>query len=1105
VPDAPSNLLASPGDGQVSLTWSSIAGAAGYRVYRSSVSGGPYTQVGIATSGETSYMDTGLVNGTRYYYVVTAVGVPGTVSPYSNEASAMPGVLEPPAADLPLAGLALLLRPDDLVLNDSEPVLLWNDASSGQMATAAAEHAPSYVAVSAGGRPAVRFDGSSDYLKLDSGFSDFTSGLSIFVVGRFNSETSGSKLLVLGNGASNDNISVGRAGGSSGLQYVTFNGEAATWLDAPVGIQTGAAELYEIVQQGGAAGSQSQGRIYKNGSEEGASSFFVPNVVTRSDNYIGWSVWGDELFAGEISEVIVYNRALTEAERLQVEVYLEEKYGISTEIPPPSPLNLAASPGPGVVTLTWTDPPAQAPAYVRISQDGVLLPVHVAPGVQTYTVTGLTGGETYTFEAVAFDSEGSPMLSSNSVQAVPAAPPPVSMASDAFNSPTLSSFWRVRDGFAAAHPHDTDDHATLGLNGSQIVINIPGGAEHNMWWLEHTKVVQAYDGQANRFTIKMDSPFVKGQQFGLVFENAEERTFLIFMLYYGEHDVFGYAERFVYSGGVQHKETFPGEYIHGHRTQLKEHYGAQVPGPLYLRVTVFDHTNPKHRSWKAEWSQDGIIWGDFFGGTHVTAGIIEGEEAHENIGRIARVGLFAGNQVPEFSPFTAAFDYFEVATVPRSPINIPQDLQVAGVGDGKVRLTWLASIGASGYKVHRSTASGGPYTQVADLSGTEFTDTGLINDTEYYYVATAYHDEGESAKSNEIAATPSASQAPAAGLPADGLYLHLRAEDLTLGESAAVTNWTDRSGAGHNATAQAGHAPSFVEISAGGRPAVLFDGQNDYLQLASGFTHFTQGMSVFVVARFNSTSSFAKLLNLGNGMDNDNIVLGRVGSTDKMEFTVGYGTAYMYLNTPIGIQTGTTELYGAVQQGGSGGALSEGRVYKNGIEYGTNEFYVPDIVARSQNYIGKSSWEDALLHGEISEIVIYNRALSASERTQVENYLTTKYGILAGSSGGGNFSKAGFDSVLPGIFALKGNYPNPFTSSTQVVFDLPEDATVAIEVFDIMGRRVLQAPPSEQQAGTSQSILLDASSLPSGTYIYRLRADMEGDVKMATGRLTVIN
>jgi endo-1,4-beta-xylanase len=90
-----------------------------------------------------------------------------------------------------------------------------------------------------------------------------------------------------------------------------------------------------------------------------------------------------------------------------------------------------------------------------------------------------------------------------------------------------------------------------------------------------------------------------------------------------------------------------------------------------------------------------------------------------------------------------------VSAPPASPANLS-----ASAWDLQITLNWSASSGAISYNVKRATTSGGPYTIISNVTTTNFTDTGLINGTSYYYVVSALNVAGESANSAQVSATP---------------------------------------------------------------------------------------------------------------------------------------------------------------------------------------------------------------------------------------------------------------------------------------------------------------------------------------------------------------
>ncbi|MHC1722984.1 MAG: Ig-like domain-containing protein [Aminipila sp.] len=83
----PTNLQATAGDSQASLSWDTVTNATSYNVKRATTSGGIYTT--IATTAAITYTDDNVTNGTTYYYVVSAVTANGQ-SANSNQVSATP-------------------------------------------------------------------------------------------------------------------------------------------------------------------------------------------------------------------------------------------------------------------------------------------------------------------------------------------------------------------------------------------------------------------------------------------------------------------------------------------------------------------------------------------------------------------------------------------------------------------------------------------------------------------------------------------------------------------------------------------------------------------------------------------------------------------------------------------------------------------------------------------------------------------------------------------------------------------------------------------------------------------------------------------------------
>lgn len=144
---------------------------------------------------------------------------------------------------------------------------------------------------------------------------------------------------------------------------------------------------------------------------------------------------------------------------------------------------------------------------------------------------------------------------------------------------------------------------------------------------------------------------------------------------------------------------------------------------------------------------------------------------------------------------------------PEPPQNIPAPAAPANLaataGDGSVSLAWSASNGATSYLVRRSTTSGGPYAQVASVSGAAMVDSGVANGTTYFYVVSAVNAGGESPPSNQASASPVAPLpqaslviSPATAVVAQGGSVQFSASITGLASQAVVWSIQESGSAG---------------------------------------------------------------------------------------------------------------------------------------------------------------------------------------------------------------------------------------------------------------------------------------------------------------------
>lgn len=86
------------------------------------------------------------------------------------------------------------------------------------------------------------------------------------------------------------------------------------------------------------------------------------------------------------------------------------------------------------------------------------------------------------------------------------------------------------------------------------------------------------------------------------------------------------------------------------------------------------------------------------------------------------------------------------------------------------------------------------------------------------------------------------------------------------------------------------------------------------------------------------------------------------------------------------------------------------------------------------------------------------------------------------------------ENIVPENVLLHQNYPNPFNPSTIIRYELPRSSYVTLKVYDLLGSELVTLVNEEKVSGTYE-VVLDASSLSSGVYFYKLSAGSFVDTK----------
>ncbi len=199
---------------------------------------------------------------------------------------------------------------------------------------------------------------------------------------------------------------------------------------------------------------------------------------------------------------------------------------------------------------------------------------------------------------------------------------------------------------------------------------------------------------------------------------------------------------------------------------------------------------------------------------------------------------------------------------------------------------------------------------------------------------------------------------------------------------STVSQWNDKSGNSFNVVqGTEGAQPSYNATGLNGKGSIEFDGVNDSLasEINIGITG-NDARTIFIVGKLEQDDN--SFIALGAKSTNE---LYSMGSWGEDWLLIGWGGAPTYdYNT--GVEYDTNNHIHTITHD-----QTTTNWYIDGAEVGAGYTHTY-ATAANKLYIGVRV-NDSYMLGNISEIIIYERALSSGERTEVFNYLSSKWGI----------------------------------------------------------------------------------------------------------------
>lgn len=228
-----------------------------------------------------------------------------------------------------ITGMKLWLKADSITgLSSGDFVSSWTDSSGNDnnALQATDSRRPTYITNVLNGKPVIRFNGTTQGMYVpDTTELDATSGFSIFVVTTAGKSGADQVIVYKGDLDSGNNYNYRIIHWPDGQKYGGLGSLSGEIYYAFGATNVGTPEILSSYWNG------TQLKAFVNGTQAGSAGANVTGKAYRRDFQIGYdNVSNIDFFQGDIAEIIVYNSIITDANRQQVEAYLQAKYGISS-------------------------------------------------------------------------------------------------------------------------------------------------------------------------------------------------------------------------------------------------------------------------------------------------------------------------------------------------------------------------------------------------------------------------------------------------------------------------------------------------------------------------------------------------------------------------------------------------------------------------------------------------------------------------------------------------------------------------------------------------------------------------------------------------------